>query len=189
MVVAAGLAALVIPFVLPRTDGMSVSAAEIEEVSGKRGLRSAISAIVLLAIVGVGIYSAFDLRLGHRYALALYGGFFAVLAGAGILPPGRARSVFVRILEGYLVVIGIVIVIGGLLHLWTAALEGRALMPSRTYPRNWVSAGDAPGLFWFSVACGTLMQAVALYLLRDYFANWLHPVSRALPQADDEARL
>jgi hypothetical protein len=187
LIAAIGLAAIAIPFVLPRTGEMPFSPAQLDEIPAKGRVRSIIGAAVLLAIIGVGLYSAFDLGLGHRGALALYGGFFAVLA-VTVMVQGRVRALCVKVLAAYLVVIGLVIVAGGLWHLWTAAWEGRAVMPSRTYPNYWVSFREAPGRFWFSVWCGAFMQGFALYMLREYFGNWLRPVSRALPQADDEAR-
>jgi hypothetical protein len=169
-----GVAALSIPFLARLPAGLPFGPADLARIAGARSARSLIGASVLLFIMGVGLYGAVEARGALEYwqRLLWYGSFLVLLLLTVLAPPGRIRELLIRVLELYLVVIGIAIVVVGVFHFWIAASEGRAIMPRRVIGRtSWVTVGDEPFWFWCSVISAGVVVWVITSALRGYFVR------------------
>lgn len=168
-VAAAGLASVILPFLVPRVGVLPFEAKDVERAAGPRRLRTILYAVILLLGMCGGIYVTFIKNEPDRYWFALLGGFIIVLMITIIVPEGQTKKVFLRLLEYWLVALAIAVVVFCLAGLWIAGSTLQAHMPRSR--GDWVGPDEYPFLFWYSVTADSILLYVALLGLREYFTR------------------
>jgi hypothetical protein len=163
-VTAFAMGAVAIAFVLRRPGTLPFEGGDVE-----RSVRAVLIALVLS--VGACAASYLFVRFApdslERYWINLFAGLIALVMLAVILPRGSLRGLCFKLLAFYLVIFGVVAVIGSVIRLWVAGFTGRVLLPRARV--TWISVQQEPYIFWYSVVGSGLVLFVALYALREYF--------------------
>jgi hypothetical protein len=140
-------------------------------MAGPRSFRSVAGALFLLSLFVFVIYSAIAANAPERDWFVFWGTPFVPIMLALVLPEGQLRRGSIRLAEYSLVAVGIGLVAGNLLHLWTAASDGRAIFPSRGPRKYWVNEQEQPLRFWLSVVSSAFTLWLATSALRGYFTR------------------
>ena len=163
------LAAVILPFALPRAGTLPFEARDVEGVSGPRRSRTIISAVVLLILMSLGIWVTFIKNKPERYWFALLGGLIVLLMVTIIVPRGPAKRFCLKLLEYWLVALAIAVLMINLAELWVAGASSQAILPRSR--GMWISAERSTLVFWYSVLLSGILVWVTLAGLREYFAR------------------
>ncbi|APV49048.1 hypothetical protein BWI17_04735 [Betaproteobacteria bacterium GR16-43] len=169
VVIVMAIVALAGPFILPRAGSLPVKAADIEAVFGPRSWKRTLFATIMLVVTCLGVLAAFASNSASRFTLAVGAPFLALLWLAVIVPEGRPRKLVVKLLELDLVVWAIAVAAIGTHDLWVAGHEGR--VPLGRMGGGWIDVREDSYFFWYTVSGWALLVFVALYGLREYFAQ------------------
>ena len=158
------MAAVAIAFVLRRPGTLPFEGGDVE-----RSVRAVLIALVLSvgACAASYLFVRFAPERLEGYWLDFFTGLIALVMVAVVLPRGSLRGLCFKLLAWYLVIFGVVAVIGSVIRLWVAGTTGRVLLPRARI--TWISVQLEPYIFWYSVAGSCLVLFVALYALREYF--------------------
>ena len=163
------LAAVILPFALPRIGLLPFEARDVERASGPRRARTIFYALVLLILMSGGIWVTFIKTEPGRYWFGLLGGFIVLLMVAIIAPQGATKRFCLKLLEYWLVALAIALITLNLVELWVAGSKSQAILPrSRGI---WISADREAFFFWYSVLLSSIIVYAALAGLREYFAR------------------
>lgn len=163
------VAAIVVPFLVPRSGDLPLSPSDIDLAVGPSSFRAASACLILLLIALGATFVSFARETPLRGVMVCADLLLFLLLLASAVPKGRVRSLFIRLIGWLLAIFGLLELVSLFVDLWKSAADGETVLVTRSWTLQvTVNARDNPMAFWYSVSTRAVLVAFILYCLREY---------------------